>query len=103
MEPHPPAGFAQRRSDRVSIAFPLEIDGIDRTGHRFFERTQTTTVSRYGCCVPLPRPLQPDQSIHLRRIGTNEDAIGRVVAPMGSHANGHLYGIETSTSCEALW
>ncbi|HYM78203.1 MAG TPA: diguanylate cyclase [Candidatus Dormibacteraeota bacterium] len=103
MESLPPASSAHRRSDRVSIAFPLEIEGTDRAGQRFFDRTRTTTVSRYGCCIASPRQLQPDQTVHLRRIGTNENAVGRIVAAMGTHADGHLYGIETSTSCEALW
>ena len=97
------ATFARRRSDRVSIAFPLEVEGIDLTGKRFSERTKTTTVSRYGCCLPLPRLLKPDQSVHMRRIGTNEIATGRIVAPMGSQADGRLYGIETQDSCEGLW
>jgi len=93
----------RRRSDRVSIAFPLEIAGIDSTGERFSEKTKTTSVSRYGCCLPLPRVLQPEQKVLLRRLGVDETAIGRVVAPMGAHADGYLYGIETPNSCEALW
>jgi diguanylate cyclase (GGDEF)-like protein/PAS domain S-box-containing protein len=87
----------------VSIAFALEVAGIDLTGKRFSDRVKTTTVSRYGCCLPLPRLLQPDQAIQLRRIGTNETMVGRVVAPMGSQADGRLYGIETPKSCEGLW
>ncbi len=72
-------------------------------GKRFAERTKTTTVSRYGCCLPLPRLLQPDQPIQMRRIGTNEIAVARVVAPMGLQADGRLYGVETRDSCEGLW
>jgi diguanylate cyclase (GGDEF)-like protein/PAS domain S-box-containing protein len=87
----------------VSIAFPVEVVGIDLTGKRFSDRTKTTTVSRYGCCLPLPRMLRPEQTIQMRRIGTNETAVGRVVAPMGSQAEGHLYGVETRDSCEGLW
>ena len=103
MEPQSSVANAHRRSDRVSIAFALEVAGTDLVGHRFSERTRTTTVSRYGCCVPLPRLLECNQKLDLRRIGTEETAIGRVVGPMGSHADGHLYGIETPSSCEALW
>jgi len=72
-------------------------------GKRFSERTKTTTVSRYGCCLPLPRMLQSDQSIEVRRIGTNEIAVARVVAPMGVQTEGRLYGVETRESCEGLW
>ncbi len=87
----------------MAIAFPLEVAGIDLTGNRFSDRTKTTTVSQYGCCLPLPRLLRTDQAIRIRRIGTNEMAVGRVVAPMGSQPDGRLYGVETRNSCEALW
>jgi len=94
---------ARRRSERVSIAFPLEVAGIDLRGKRFSERTKTMTVSRYGCCLPLPYPLQPHQSLRMRRNGTNEMVMARVVAPMGVQAEGRLYGVETQQSCEGLW
>jgi len=103
MEPQLPALSARRRSDRVSIAFPVEVMGTDLAGQRFSARTKTLTVSRYGCCLALPRLLQPDQRIHLRRIGTDESAMGRVVATLGAQAEGHVYGIETPKSCESLW
>ncbi len=60
-------------------------------------------MSRYGCCLPLPRLLQPDQVIQMRRIGTNEMVAGHVVAPMGLQADGRLYGVGTQESCETLW
>jgi diguanylate cyclase (GGDEF)-like protein/PAS domain S-box-containing protein len=92
-----------RRSSRVSIAFSVEASGIDPEGKPFSERTKTDTVSRYGCCLSLPRLLRPKQQIRLRRVGTDEHAIGRVVAQMGSHANGYLYGVSVRKSCETLW
>lgn len=76
---------------------------MDLSGKRFSERTKTTTVSRYGCCIALPRVLQPDQRVQLRRIGTNEMAVGRVIGSMGAQGDGHLYGVGTRESCEALW
>jgi diguanylate cyclase (GGDEF)-like protein len=103
MQPQLAATPARRRSERVSIAFPVEVAGIDLMGKRFSERTKTTTVSRYGCCLPLPRMLQSDQAIEVRRIGTNEIAVARVVAPMGVQTEGRLYGVETRESCEGLW
>lgn len=87
----------------MSIAFPIEVAGIDLQGQRFLERTKTTTVSRYGCCLPLRHRLQNDQKLEMRRIGTNETAVGQVVAPMGQLADGRLYGVGTSQSCEGLW
>ncbi len=103
MEPQPPTTIARRRSDRLSIAFPVEASGIDPSGKHFCVKTKTTAVSRYGCCLPLPRLLRPEQEIYLRRVGTKEQATGRVVAPLGPHAKGFLYGVGMVESCEALW
>jgi diguanylate cyclase (GGDEF)-like protein len=94
---------ACRRSERVAIAFPVEILGTDLYGNHFSDRTRTTTVSRYGCCLPLRRLLQADQAIQIRRIGTDEIVAGRVVAPMGSQTGVRLYGVGTQESCESLW
>jgi len=95
--------MARRRSDRLSIAFPVEASGIDPSGKPFRVKTKTTAVSRYGCCLPLPGLLRLEQEIYLRRVGTKEQATGRVVAPLGPHAKGFLYGVGTVESCEALW
>src|SRR5208283_5333958 len=103
MEPQLPAPSERRRSDRVSISFPIMVAGIDLNGKRFSEETKTTTVSRYGCCLALRCSLQADQTIRLRRIDTQVTAVGRVVAPMGSLPDGRLYGVEICNPCEGLW
>ena len=102
MEAHP-GSSPRRRSERVSIAFPLEVAGVDLTGQRFSDKTRTTTVSMYGCCLPIPRLLRPEQSIQLTRLLTGETTIGRVVAPMGEEPEGHLYGVQTDDPCAKLW
>ena len=103
MDPQFLPSSVRRRSDRVSIVFPVEVAGIDVGGKRFSERARTTTVSRYGCCLSLQTRMQADQKLHLRRIGTNEMTTGRIVATMGMDAAGRLYGVGTSESCEDLW
>ena len=95
--------LGHRRSDRVSLAFPLEVSGIDPAGMHFSVRTNTDTVSRYGCCVGLPRLLPCDQEVYLRRSGSDEKATGRVVAQLGRRANQYLHGVDIPKSCEALW
>jgi diguanylate cyclase (GGDEF)-like protein/PAS domain S-box-containing protein len=95
--------ISRRRSDRVSIAFPVEATGIDPTGEQFCEKTKTSMVSRYGCCLSLPRLLRPEQEICLHRASTGEQVVGRVVAQMGSHAEGYLYGVGMHESCETMW
>jgi diguanylate cyclase (GGDEF)-like protein/PAS domain S-box-containing protein len=103
MDTQPHTAMPRRRSERLSLAFPVEATGVDPAGNDFCVKTKTTTVSRYGCCLPLPRLLPPEQPICVRRIGTHEQALGRVVAPLGAHANGFLYGVGMDESCEALW
>lgn len=92
-----------RRSDRVSIAFPVVVSGIDSTGKHFTVETRTDTVSRYGCCVHLPRLLPRDQEVFLRRSSDVEPVTGRVVAQLGRNSNRYLYGVGTPKSCENLW
>jgi diguanylate cyclase (GGDEF)-like protein/PAS domain S-box-containing protein len=103
MHNQPPAISARRRSERVAIAFPIEVTGIDVSGQRFSDRTKTSTVSRYGCAVRVSHPLKTDQRIYLRRIGTNESAVGRIVASLGKNAEGEIYAVGTTESCEPLW
>jgi diguanylate cyclase (GGDEF)-like protein/PAS domain S-box-containing protein len=103
MEAQVPDPAIRRRSERVSIAFPLEVAGVDLTGQRFSDKTKTTTVSMYGCCLPIPRLLKPDQQVQLTRILTGQSAVGRVIAPMGDQPDGHLYGVETDDPCADLW
>jgi len=103
MESQLPAASTLRRSDRVSIAFPLEVVGSDLSGKHFSQRTKTRTVSRFGCCLPLPHSLQLGQTLQMRRVGTNKMVVGKIVAPMESNLAGQLYGIGTPESCEGLW
>ena len=60
-------------------------------------------MSRFGCCVPLPHVLQNDQSVQLRRVGTNDMVTGRVVSLLGAQTDGHLYGVAVPDSCDSLW
>jgi diguanylate cyclase (GGDEF)-like protein/PAS domain S-box-containing protein len=103
MENQLPAIASRRRSERVSIAFSLEASGTDARGVRFRDKTKTSTVSRFGCCVSLPRMLPLKHQISLHRLGTGERAVGQIVAQMGAHSEGYLYGVATSESCEGIW
>jgi len=96
-------GPSRRRSERVSIIFPLEVSGIDLAGEHFCHKTHTTTVSRFGCCVSLPRKLPLKHQLSLYRPSTDERTVGLVAAQMAAHAEGYLYGVSTGESCESMW
>lgn len=101
--PIPTAPPLRRRSDRVSIDFPVEITGIDATGERFREETRTTTVSRFGCCVLLTHQLISDGELQLNRLDTNETRQVRVVGLMSELAQHTAYGLEITSPCDELW
>ena len=83
MENQLSAPLAARRSERVSIAFPVEASGIDSSGNPFCQITSTVVVSRYGCSINLPRVLQRQQKISLRRTNRAQSIAGRVVTEIG--------------------
>jgi PAS domain S-box-containing protein len=97
LQPYPKA----RRSDRVSIEFPIEIMGIDAEGASFSETTKTMVVSRYGCCLGLSHRVNPDQKLEVSRLDTHQHAETRVVGPVP--VKPHVYALETSEPCDRFW
>ncbi len=98
-----PAAPARRRSDRVSITFPVEITGTDEAGEVFCEKTCTTSVSRYGCGVKLPRAVGFNEELRVRRLDNGNWETGRVVGRMGAPSNQPLCGIEIVHVCDDFW
>jgi PilZ domain len=92
-----------RKGDRISISISVQISCADLTGKHFTEVVQTVNVSRNGCCLLLKQSLSIGQKIHLQRIGSREDAVGRVVGQTGICAEGNLYGIEVLNPDENFW
>lgn len=97
-----PAATA-RKSDRVSIAISVQISGADLSGNGFTDMVQTVNVSRNGCCLLTRQSLAPGQKIHLKRIGSSEEAVGRVVGQTGIRAEGNLYGLEVLNPSQDFW
>ena len=94
---------ATRKGDRVSISISVQITCTDLTGKHFSEVVQTVNVSRNGCCLLLKQSLSIGQKVHLQKMGSREEAHGRVVGQTGICAEGNLYGIEVLNSDESFW
>jgi PAS domain S-box-containing protein len=94
---------ARRRSDRVSITFPVEVMGTDETGEVFFENTCTTTVSRFGCGIKLPRAVRSNDELRVRRLDSGDWETGRVVGRMNAQSDQPLCGIEIVRACDEFW
>ena len=103
MAAQPATASTTRKGDRISISISVQISCADLTGEHFSEVVQTVNVSRNGCCLLLKRSLSLGQKIHLQRMGSREEAVGRVVGQTGICAEGNLYGIEVLNPGENFW
>jgi PAS domain S-box-containing protein len=99
-----PISAPRRRSDRVSIGFPVEVAGVGAEGETFNENTTTMAVSRYGCCVGLWHRVNPGNNLTLKRLDTNQDVEARVVSASPTTVGGRsAYGLEATEACDGLW
>ena len=94
---------ATHKGDQISISISVQITCTDLTGTHFSEVVQTVNVSRNGCCLLLKQSLSIGQKIHLQRMGSREEAHGRVVGQTGICSEGNLYGIEVLNSDGNFW
>jgi hypothetical protein len=92
-----------RRSGRIAIRIPVEVSGLDRLGADFTETAFTTTVSRHGAAVSIPRLLKPEQEIRIRRAKGNIDSVFRVVGQIGVHNLDNVYGVARENAGTEVW
>lgn len=90
--------YKVRRSERVSLALPIEVSGRDFFGDPFQCQGSTEMVSQHGARILLKQKLVPDQEIVIRCIDSDKKAVARVVASVNGKANGkskeNSYGVE---------
>lgn len=84
----------RRRSARVTLAVPLRVDGQSISGEQFIIRTQSHTVSQFGCLITLEEEVAPDQTVVLMNEHTRQSVQCRVVTTR-RHRDGKKYlGVE---------
>jgi len=94
----------RRRSARVTLAVPLRVDGQALSGEQFIIRTQSHTVSQFGCLLSLDEEVVPDQTLVLMNEHTRQTVQCKVVTTR-RHRDGKRYlGVEfTSASSSNFW
>lgn len=93
----------RRRSARVTLAVPLRVDGQAVSGEEFIIRTQSHTVSQFGCLIPLEAEVAPDQTVVLMNEHTRQSVQCRVVSTR-RHRDGKRYlGIEFVSPKSNFW
>lgn len=105
-DPNPPARKTSpllRRSDRVALSVPIQVQGTDAEGNPFDERTQTLVISRFGALIIVPRPLAPGQQLSVLCVGTGKESPAVVVEEVEGQQKGNLYGVELLTPDANIW
>ena len=84
----------RRRSARVTLAVPLRVDGQSVTGEEFIIRTQSHTVSQFGCLIPVDAEVAPDQTLVLMNEHTRQSVQCRVVSTRRYRDGKKYLGVE---------
>jgi c-di-GMP-binding flagellar brake protein YcgR len=93
----------RRRSARVTLAVPLRVDGQGLSGEQFIIRTQSHTVSQFGCLLSLDEEVVPDQTLVLMNEHTRQSIQCKVVTTR-RHRDGKRYlGVEFASANSNFW
>ena len=90
------SGMGNRRSDRISIALPVDASGIDAENHPFIDTATTIVLNRHGARLAVKQILKQGQTISLiRRLpnGTQRKAEARIVVRERDVLGVPAYGI----------
>jgi hypothetical protein len=92
-----------RRSDRVSLAIPVEVMGNDLSGEFFKQEGRTLIVSRHGAAIVVNRKLVPHQEITIRCLPTKQEADAQVVGQVGGQEGSYIYGMAFLDPTVNIW
>ena len=67
----------------AAVVRQIEVVGSDLDGQQYMERTHTLSITRDGATILLANKLAPESELLVRNLQTDEEAIVRVVGPIG--------------------
>jgi PilZ domain-containing protein len=94
---------ADSRKDRVAISLQLEVVGVDLEGRDFVGQARSKIVSRNGAAIVIDRLLGPDQTLTIKRVGTNQEAEVRIIGQIGREVGGNVYGVALVEPSVDIW
>jgi hypothetical protein len=74
MTTHDVRSIERRRSARVAASIPVLVKGQTRSGEEFSVKTQTHTVSLFGCLILLDVEVFVDRKVVLTREDTQQSS-----------------------------
>ncbi len=91
----PKADERQRRSERVLLRIPIEVEGAGADEQPFKEKTFTLVINRHGARVSLKHALRPGDRLTIRNLQTKMACPFRVVGRTSdSLGEGPEWGVE---------
>lgn len=93
-----------RRSERVFVSLRVLISAAAEPGEVFLSEGRTIDVSQDGASIMVDRDLNIGQTIKVRRVGVNREALALVVGNYKDHdSNSRVFGITLKDSNVNLW
>ena len=93
-----------RRSERVFLNLRVRVSAPAERGEDFLGEGQTIDVSHDGASITVDRDLSVGQTIKVRRVGVNKEAVARVVGYYKDHdSNARIFGIVLTENKVNLW
>ena len=94
----------RRRTERLFLRYPVQVEGFDSAGSQFGETTHTLVVNRHGGRVLVKAPLTSGQTVRITQVVSGRAADFRVVGLAGSAGDaGGEWGVECRDEGTNFW
>ncbi len=100
----PDSGAAKRRTTRILLRIPIEVQGTDVQGELFKERTTTLAINRHGALIVLEHAVQPEARIGVTNLQNMLASPFRVVSRVRKTlGEGPEWGVECLEPEKNFW
>lgn len=94
----------RRRSERLLLTIPIQVEGSDPKGQKFNESTRTLVINRHGARIQLRHPVGPGATVRISNLAGNRKADFRVVGPTRPVSEeGGEWGVECLDEKGNIW
>jgi len=90
----------QRRSERILLKIPVQVEGLDVHGKSFMERTFTISINRHGAFIWLRSSPRPGDPIAVTNMGTRQSCRFRLCDSNLTPTSGKSDSLKTPSSLQ---
>jgi hypothetical protein len=92
-----------RQSNQIMTSIRILVVGNDARGTVFVEETRTIVVGYRGARIVLAHPLNTDQEISVRNLGTGVELDMRVIGLVAERPEGYHYAVGFTNTGADIW